>query len=525
MSDFLKKRRMQIARERREEEQSSVLDVAATIKKESVPDVGMLPKDLATKYHEETNSWMHPFSQIGRDDTGYYITFNDNPDAWRMRAGDLLQDVSLNRTPYWRVTANIQDVERVDLEPFGANPLVTGVGAGGARITKEDLRVLTGEYEDERVTAINTKILNGDYEDIADIKYILWGTCALRFGPNGPEGGWYNAGDYYSNRGGKQGMRSREIMQADADTIRKLGFLLADGVEDVIDEYEWNRFVDAGYHLFSDMFEIKPIDFDAIQVTIDRYVENRGLTSEYWSDFKSRWNKRDTWSKWLLFKTEEEDYNDIDSAIKLLFTSQNDVQMRSAMRCLSCMASSPDEHEVNKARNALYSFLEIGDGYWYVNEKVIIAFQDVFQDVDALLLAANLPDDDNRRYAYAALAALYHPMLLDAVYTETSSKCLTTLASLLVNEGYLPGREITYYLYERLKYFLVEGETVFERYGARDGLVAVGNLAKKQELHFDPKPYQLVRDYDNKVRSNPPQKNNDEAWLRKTISYMQTRIR
>ena len=57
----------------------------------------------------------------------------------------------------------------------------------------------------------------------SDIKYPLLGTVALRFGPNGSEGGWYTPEDTWSNRGGQQGLTEGEIMVKDAATIQKLG--------------------------------------------------------------------------------------------------------------------------------------------------------------------------------------------------------------------------------------------------------------------------------------------------------------
>lgn len=91
----------------------------------------VIPRDLATAYYEETNSWMHRFADVRRDDKGFYILHEDNPDAWRMKEGDLVQDVALSQVPYWQVESNEHFREkRVSLKPFGSNPFLTGIGAG-----------------------------------------------------------------------------------------------------------------------------------------------------------------------------------------------------------------------------------------------------------------------------------------------------------------------------------------------------------------------------------------------------------
>ena len=525
MSDFIKRRQAQIEAEREEQEREEVLEeLKTTSQRKKASSRPVLPRNLATAYYEETQSWMHPFSEVYEDDDGYFITFDDNPDAWRMRVGDLIQDVALNKTPYWRVSETNQDTQRVDLEPIAPNPIVTGVGAGGAKITKEDLRVLSGAYEAERVERTNERILQGDYHSIDDVQYLLLGTVALRFGPNGPEGGWYNANDTMSNRGGRERMSAREIVQADANTLRKLNFVIAPDVENEIDIYQWDRFVSGGYHLFSDFWDIEPIDFTIADETLERYAEHRNLDFSTWSNFEETWNKtryQERWDLWRLFETELEDYKDLRTTIPLLDYWQTDIVMRSAMCCLSFMATTSYEEDYQLAQKAIHRFLESGEAYWFIYEKIIIALSEVFQDVDGLRIAATLPDPENRRYAYAALGTFQDEYLKKAVYTETNPQCVYSILRALLENGYMPGREVTYFIFERLKDAMLNGDTIYDRYGARDGLITVGDLARKQRLPFYNEAYKLVRDYDEDVRRNPTDSFSDEAWLRLTVQHMQ----
>ncbi len=181
--------------------------------------------NIARAIFEKYDVWPYPFSSVKRDPVeGYYIDWLNNPvdlPIEDINVGDKVADQSLNMTPYWVV--DFVGPERIYLKPIAPNPFLTGVGAGGARLGDWDYEIFSGEAERKIVDRVLARIDQGLVASYNDIKYPLLGTVALRFGPNGGEGGWYTPTDLWSNRGGKQGLSEEEIMVKDAATIQKLG--------------------------------------------------------------------------------------------------------------------------------------------------------------------------------------------------------------------------------------------------------------------------------------------------------------
>lgn len=203
-------------------------------------------------FRDPDQPWMYPFVKVKRDSIeGYYIDWSEDsgliPDPELVQVGDLVQDVSLNATPYWRVTGVFEN--NIYVEPYGDNPFLTGVGAGGATLTDYDFRVFSGEAEQERIDWLLRVISERQFADYRDISYILLGTKAVRFGPNGAEGGWYTATDW-GTRGSKKGMSPIEIMVADAEALQKLGLQVPpNALDGTLNPEHWTKLVGGTHDL------------------------------------------------------------------------------------------------------------------------------------------------------------------------------------------------------------------------------------------------------------------------------------
>lgn len=178
----------------------------------------------------------YPFNRVKKDNVeGWYLDWAKAPgtiwfgavnsqDINDVQNGDSVADSQLNMTPYWKVTWVDPQAGRVYVDPVEPNPFISGVGAGGKQIDEHDYDVFSGEHEKKRTNQVLDDIRNGHVSDYRDVAYLLKGTVPTQMGPNGAQGGWYNAEDLRSNRGGQQGMTFQQIMMADAKALQKLGF-------------------------------------------------------------------------------------------------------------------------------------------------------------------------------------------------------------------------------------------------------------------------------------------------------------
>lgn len=166
--------------------------------------------------------------------------------------GEGVWDYNLNSAlgkgkPVWTVVWMDEDKGTLTVVPTDDNPLSSGVGAGGKVLDDFDYLVQSGEWESEAVDRVLKIIGNRSYHQPADVAYILLGTVPMRFGANGAEGGWYNAHDTRSNRGGMRGMSEEEIVMKDAAALKKMGFTLPVGaLEGKMDGNTWTDFVNRG---------------------------------------------------------------------------------------------------------------------------------------------------------------------------------------------------------------------------------------------------------------------------------------
>jgi hypothetical protein len=393
-----------------------------------------------SEVEEKAGIWMHRFSDVRKDDKGYFILKSDNPAGSKMRVGDQLADHAINMTPYWMISGI--DGERISLTPIGSNPLKSGVGAGGAKITKHDIDVYTGEYERKRVQQINEAIDAGTL-DIDTFKYILLGTVPVNFGPNGAQGGWYSPTDTYSNRGGRKGMQAREIMMQDAQTLKDHGIPVpVKALDGSMDPHDWGSWVEGNgsnttyiprnidkyvdfhrqmtekgkyryddsslrelYHKYS--AEKLDVYFDEMLVDV------KSLSPEEWKA-KYPYTDQDTASvmqvyKWAQQKQEkakreaveyltEGESEEFEAILKNVFSKERRVANRNVSMLIEMC-----KEDMSYVKY-LHDIINLGGASDYLANEQVIKFFNLIDDVEGLKLCAQkLKDSDNIRYALSYL--------------------------------------------------------------------------------------------------------------------------
>jgi hypothetical protein len=389
---------------------------------------------------EKAGSWMHSFSHVRRDEHGFYILITDNPAGSKMRPGDQLSDYAMNMTPYWKVIS--VDGERINLEPINSNPFKSGVGAGGAKITKHDIDVYTGEHERKVIERINKSIEEGNV-DIDRIKYILLGTVPTRFGPNGAEGGWYNATDTRSNRGGTKGLSSHDIMVADAKSIKEHGIPVPiKALNGTMDPSDWDSWIsgngtDAKYHPknvdkyvdfyrqttqkgkwryqerdLQDMYrrydpakleehyeqmvmDVAKLSDEEWKEKYPYYEKNVQKTIELYERAKRGLEKNR--NQMLEYLTEGET-PELNSIMHNVFSKERRVSNRNVLQLIEmCKEDSSNV-------KYLHDIINLGGSQDYLTNEQIIKFFHLIDDIEGLKLASTkLKDSDNLRYALSYL--------------------------------------------------------------------------------------------------------------------------
>ncbi len=181
-----------------------------------------------------------------------------------VEVGEGVWDYNLNvlredAKPMWTVEWVDEEKGTLTVVPTEDNPLYSGIGAGGRELNDFDYLVQSGEWEKEAIDRVLGIIGSKSYHQPADVSYVLLGTVPMRFGANGAEGGWYNAHDTRSNRGGMRGMNEEEIVMRDAAALKKMGFTLPVGaLEGKMDAMHWTDFVNRG-----SMSRSKDVRFDS----------------------------------------------------------------------------------------------------------------------------------------------------------------------------------------------------------------------------------------------------------------------
>lgn len=476
----------------------------------------VLDTRVSTAYHEETNSWMHRFSDVRKDDNGFFILREDNPDGWRMKSGDLIQDVALNQTPYWKVISN--DQERIDLEPIEPNPLLTGVGAGGYVFQASDFKVLTGEYEQERVGKIIERLESGEQLQIYDVKYLLLGTVPLNFGPNGPQGGWYNVHDYYSNRA-PRGMNPEIIMAEDARTLENMGFDVPEAALDgMLDTHKWNQFVESTAQMFSNWMQIQPYD---IRIFAENYSKapwvveggSGGNTLEWAQNYFKKYADSEEWD--LFYVSGEKEW----LLAECLEHPQEEIQMRAVCRALMWAFSSNDYNVFNDLRKYIFD----GDGAITVYDRLMEVLGNFFPtEIAVPILSESLKFIENgyiRSRIYSGLGMHHYKKLANYAFKENDAEALKSIQSALLRHGYMPGPGVVQHLLIKFANILKEG-SVYTRYYASEGIKSLLRLANKQGVDTT-EVLEVLDEYEASLKHNPSNDiQDDKEWLILTSGYM-----
>lgn len=476
----------------------------------------VLDTRLSTAYHEETNSWMHPFSDVRKDDNGFFILREDNPDGWRMKSGDLIQDVALNQTPYWKVISN--DQERIDLEPIEPNPLLTGVGAGGYVFQASDFKVLTGEYEQERVGKIIERLESGEQLQIYDVKYLLLGTVPLNFGPNGPQGGWYNIHDYYSNRAPRE-MSFEEVLMEDARTLENMGFDIPESALDgTLDVNKWNQFIEAPAQMFYDWMSVKPV---YEEIFLENYAKAPWILegSRSYEDLEEgmiRYFKEKDFEEWDLFYVPGEKEWPL---AECLAHPQEEIQMRGVSRALMHAFSSNDWSVFDDLRKYIFD----GDGSIFVYNRLMEVLGRYFPyEIAVPMLRESLKSIENgyvRASIYSGLGMHHYKKLANYAFKEDDAEALKSLQSALLYHGYMPGPGVVQHLLFKFADILKEG-SVYTRFYASDGIKALLLLANKQGVDTT-EVLEVLDEYEASLKRNPSSDvQDDKEWLILTKGYM-----
>ena len=211
-------------------------------------------EDFQNQLNDQTGLWTYPFASVKKDDTGFYIDWNDESggisDIRKVQPGQKIADHTIGGVlhgGYWEVTSVDVSKGMIYLKPIGNNPHLTGVGAGGAVFTDSDFEILSGETERKCVDNVLDRINTGQVSRYDDVRYILTGTVPYQFGPNGGQGGWYSTTDLRNNRGGRKGMDARDIMMADARMLQdKFRFEVPPkALDGTLDSYTWDMLVNS----------------------------------------------------------------------------------------------------------------------------------------------------------------------------------------------------------------------------------------------------------------------------------------
>lgn len=187
----------------------------------------------------------YPFDRVRSEPgEGYFIDASDEPSLLEsVQVGDMVADYAISGKPYWEVRFVDEDSGRVWLDPVGDNPYVTGVGAGGARLTDWDWRALSGEAAREDVDRALQRVSSRCVTSYRQLVPLLKGWVAPFFGPNGREGGHYGS-DWSYTVGGREGLSPEEIVLRDARALLRFGIDVPPGaLRGRVSPRAWQKFV------------------------------------------------------------------------------------------------------------------------------------------------------------------------------------------------------------------------------------------------------------------------------------------
>jgi hypothetical protein len=506
----------------------------------------MREQKFLQEVQQQSGIWMHRFSDIRKDNSGFYILKQDNAAGAKMAPGHLLADYAVNMTPYWKIIS--VDGNRINLEPIGPNPFLTGVGAGGAKLTDFDVSVFTGEYEKDKVKETYNKIQNGS-ATIDDVVYLLDGTVPTNMGPNGAQGGWYNSSDR-SSRGGRSGMTAEQIMISDAKKLVDFGFsgIPVKALSGELDSDDWDNWISGR----GEVKEYIPKDLEAY-VDFHRKMTEKGRwkydedaldelrrkhsaehMEKHWEkilndfisipkeEFKKKYpyypetlNELIKMSRQYVENVEKKieqqniyqfdgDETEEENVIKNVFHKERRVSIRNTLRLINMVMEDP------KYIKYLHDTIRLGGTDWYANEKIINFFENI-DDIDGLKLAAeNLKDSDNLKYAYRALIdGGESEFVINRLNDKTPLDALTTA---IYNYRKQLARESEYidwlikFVNDNNIFAIIDSKTVnkedyFNRYHAEE-LLSVMKSPFKYMNREELSPYiSFINEIDNRIRA------------------------
>jgi hypothetical protein len=369
--------------------------------------------------------WMIPFNSIKKDpQEGWFADWFDEPgsiqDLADVSVDDKVSDQSLNFTPYWKVNGVDEQKGRIYLDPIEPNPFVTGVGAGGAKIDQFDMDVFSGDYERKRVDNILQDVKSGNVHSIGDVAYLLLGTVPMQMGPNGAQGGWYNATDTGSNRGGKQQIDARRIMMKDAETLKsQFGFAVPHkALSGQLDPHVWTNFVNG---------ETDPKHAKETQVEGEDFNDPKSMLRSILEHPQPQIKKRN----WEALVDRYRGYGRVQDERYALYRDEgiSDKERSKKLEKIDAKWNRGDYEKKDVLpvlKNAVMGIAHLPsssgnrlDPYWHLREKAIIfAAKEGWWDLVELFEKAK--DAVNRRYVFDMYAGgifhMDHPPKLDKMY-------------------------------------------------------------------------------------------------------------
>jgi hypothetical protein len=425
------------------------------------------------------------FPAVQKDDDRFYVDLDRFPAMRGLRRGQGLTDAytaALHPPIYWQVTS--LEPGRAWLAPVPPNPLSTGIGAGGATITDRDVEVLSGDYERKALAYAKSKLESGT-ATIDDVRYLLLGTVAVNFGPNGAQGGWYNPSDR-SNRGGRKGLSPEQVVHVDARWLADHGFAVPVAalewpIRIAVDDWgEWvqgppdprdstpdynpdpvayiayiRKMTRGGIYRYDDASIAqfaRRVDRDAMarwgERMVRKFLSDRDAfvrDNPYMADYhladvirfvsgSIEGQEREV-ARTRSFDVAGEDATRDDSVRDHLYHPERRVSCRSASLAVLRAELGHVDPKWAHWRGILMDWIRWGKADYFAHERALKFFERT-GDAEALELGLSLPDPTNRRYAAVPLIALRPERALEHFRVERHPE---VVASMLLNlQGPVP---------------------------------------------------------------------------------------
>jgi len=207
--------------------------------------------------------WRFPFNDVKRDPIeGYFLDASgDLAMLQSAQTGDKVADFAISDRPYWEIKFVDESSGRIWVEPIGENPFLTGVGAGGARLTDYDWKALSGEAAKEDIDRALDDVSSRCVTEYRQLVPLLKGWVPPFMGPNGRQGGHYGS-DWSYTIGAREGLSIDAMIAADAKAIQRFGIDAPPAVlHGEIDVKSWQRFI-SGYDDLEDLAGTELADED-----------------------------------------------------------------------------------------------------------------------------------------------------------------------------------------------------------------------------------------------------------------------